>query len=90
MTREEAIVILKNISWQMGSVEREQNIEAINMAIEALSAESNCKDCKKRNNTTFFMDDEEALDVDAREVHNCFEPISTPIYDYMIGKGGAE
>lgn len=39
MTREEAIVILKNISWQMGSVEREQNIEAINMAIEALKAE---------------------------------------------------
>ena len=26
--------------------------------------------------------------VDAREVHNCFEPISTPIYDYMVGKGG--
>lgn len=25
--------------------------------------------------------------VDAREVHNCFEPISTPIYDYMVGKG---
>ena len=21
---------------------------------------------------------------------NCFEPISTPIYDYMVGKGGAE
>ena len=39
MTKEEAIVILKNISWQMGSVEREQNIEAINMAIEALKAE---------------------------------------------------
>lgn len=28
--------------------------------------------------------------VDAREVHNCFESISTPIYDYMVGKGGAE
>ena len=26
--------------------------------------------------------------VDARELHNCFEPISTPIYNYMIGKGG--
>ena len=24
--------------------------------------------------------------VNIREVHNCFEPISTPIYDYMIGK----
>ena len=37
MTKEEAIVILKNISWQMGSVEREQNIEAFCMAIEALT-----------------------------------------------------
>ena len=37
MTREEAIQWLKDISWQMGSVKRWQNIEAIDMAIEALS-----------------------------------------------------
>lgn len=36
MTKEETIQILKNISWQMGSVEREQNIEALNIAIESL------------------------------------------------------
>ena len=40
MTREEAITILKDISWQMGSVKRWENIEAIDMAIEALSAEA--------------------------------------------------
>ena len=39
MTREEAIYRLKNMAWLYGSAEREQNIEAINMAIEALSAE---------------------------------------------------
>ena len=37
MTREEAIYRLKNMAWLYGSVEREQNIEAIDMAIEALS-----------------------------------------------------
>lgn len=36
MNREEAITILKDISWQMGSVKRWENIEAIDMAIEAL------------------------------------------------------
>lgn len=40
MNREEAITILKNISWQMGSVKRWENIEAIDMAIEALSADT--------------------------------------------------
>lgn len=39
MTREEAIERLKNIAWLYGSVEREQNIEAIDMAIEALSVD---------------------------------------------------
>ena len=39
MTKEEAITILKDISWQMGSVKRWENIEAIDMAIEALQAE---------------------------------------------------
>lgn len=39
MTREEAITILKDISWQMGSVKRWENIEAIDMAIEALHRE---------------------------------------------------
>ena len=39
MTREEAITILKDISWQMGSVKRWENIEAIDMAIDALQAE---------------------------------------------------
>ena len=38
MTREEAITRLKNMAWLYGSAEREQNIEAIDMAIEALSA----------------------------------------------------
>lgn len=37
MTREEAITILKDISWQMGSVKRWENIEAVDMAIEALT-----------------------------------------------------
>lgn len=36
MTREEAIYRLKNMAWLYGSAEREQNIEAIDMAIEAL------------------------------------------------------
>ena len=47
MTREEAIYRLKNMAWLYGSVEREQNIEAIDMAIEALQTEVvRCKDCK--------------------------------------------
>lgn len=37
MTREEAIRRLKNMAWLYGSVEREPHIEAIDMAIEALS-----------------------------------------------------
>lgn len=36
MEREEAIERLKNMAWLYGSVEREQNIEAVDMAIEAL------------------------------------------------------
>lgn len=40
MTREEAIYRLKNMAWLYGSAEREQNIEAVDMAIEALSAET--------------------------------------------------
>ena len=40
MTREEAIYRLKNMAWLYGSAEREQNIEAIDMAIEALSADA--------------------------------------------------
>ena len=39
MTKEEAIYRLKNMAWLYGSAEREQNIEAIDMAIEALKAE---------------------------------------------------
>lgn len=48
MTREEAITRLKNMAWLYGSTEREQNIEAIDLAIEALSEPSivRCKDCK--------------------------------------------
>ena len=38
MTREEAIYRLKNMAWLYGSAEREQNIEAIDMAIEALQS----------------------------------------------------
>ena len=44
MTREDAIAILKDISWQMGSVKRWENIEAIDMAIEALSADAHNDD----------------------------------------------
>ena len=40
MTREEAITRLKNMAWLYGSAEREQNIEAIDMAIEALQADA--------------------------------------------------
>lgn len=40
MTREEAIYRLKNMAWLYGSAEREQNIEAIDMAIEALQNRS--------------------------------------------------
>lgn len=40
MTREEAIYRLKNMAWLYGSAEREQNIEAIDMAIEALQADT--------------------------------------------------
>lgn len=50
MTREEAITRLKNMAWLYGSVEREQNIEAIDMAIEALSdrpTDEWCTDCKE-------------------------------------------
>lgn len=59
MTRKEAIQKLMFIGEEVVS---ESQAEAIEMAIEALSAEPNCKDCKKRNNTTFFMDDEETID----------------------------
>ena len=40
MTREEAIYRLKNMAWLYGSAEREQNIEAIDMAIEALQTDA--------------------------------------------------
>ena len=38
MTREEAIYRLKNMAWLYGSAEREQNLEAIDMAIESLQS----------------------------------------------------
>lgn len=38
MTREEAIRRLKNMAWLYGNAEREPHIEAIAIAIEALSA----------------------------------------------------
>lgn len=40
MTREEAIYRLQNMAWIYGSAEREQNIEAVDMAIEALKADA--------------------------------------------------
>jgi hypothetical protein len=40
MTREEAITRLTNMAWLCGSAEREQNIEAIYMAIGALKADT--------------------------------------------------
>lgn len=46
MTMEEAIYRLKNMAWLYGSDEREQNLEAIDMAVEALQTEVvRCKDC---------------------------------------------
>ena len=48
MTNEEAIQVLKDISWQMGSVKRRQNIEAIDMAIESLQTESEWIPCSER------------------------------------------
>lgn len=58
MTRKEAITRLKNMAWLYGSAEREQNIEAIDMAIESLQTEVvRCKDCKHysvKGETTFF------------------------------------
>ena len=41
MTKEEAIERLNNIAWEMASVERIQNIKALDMAILALAAEPN-------------------------------------------------
>lgn len=38
MTKNEAKYRLKNMAWLYGSVEREQNLEAIDMAIEALKS----------------------------------------------------
>lgn len=49
MTKEEAIYRLKNMAWLYGSTEREQNIKAIDMAIESLERHLDivrCKDCK--------------------------------------------
>ncbi len=46
MTKEEVVTVLKDISWQMGSVKRWENIEAIDMAIEALSDQINCVKCE--------------------------------------------
>ena len=67
MKREEAITIIDNLHLiGCGRNQHEDDLKinvALDMAIEALSTEPNCKDCKKRNNTTFFMDDEEALDM---------------------------
>jgi len=69
MTREEAIAILKDISWQMGSVKRWENIEAIDMAIEALKAEPvRCKDCKHR----FYDESNEAYMCDRHEYGESF------------------
>ena len=48
MTRKEAIYRLKNMAWLYGSTEREQNIEAIDMAIEVLSDGIEWISCSKR------------------------------------------
>ena len=60
MTREEAIYRLKNMAWLYGSAEREQNIEAIDMAIEALQREDN------------FLKDLETNTPTERGVYQCF------------------
>ena len=70
MTREEAITILKDISWQMGSVKRWENIEAIDMAIEALSADRNILDELQRR----FEEEE----------HKAFENDKTGLKEHVV------
>ena len=80
MTREEAIQVLKRtIAYESDFAEAKQ------MAIEALKGgDAQMNEIKN----PYYM--QQTPSEDGREVHNCFEPISTPIYDYMVGKGGAE
>ena len=66
MTREEAIYRLKNMAWLYGSTEREQNIKAIDMAIEALKAEPiRCGECKHQDEceemVLFDVNDDEVM-----------------------------
>ena len=67
MTREEAIQILstrlENIAWLYGSVEREQNLEAIDMAIKALSVAN----LKEEFESAEYEDYEHATLVDIKE-----------------------
>ena len=57
MTKEEAIEILNNTSFFAPSMERVD--EAIDMAIEALSAEQNCDNCKEYGSYKCTKCDEE-------------------------------
>ena len=43
MTKEEAIEILSNMAWSAGSVDRNEILIAVSMAIKALKGESNDK-----------------------------------------------
>jgi len=60
VTREEAIYRLKNMAWLYGSAEREQNIKAIDMAIEALSADAVQVTSKLKNPCDSLLTDDSA------------------------------
>lgn len=69
MTREEAIYRLKNMAWLYGSAEREQNIEAIDMSIEALQTLEAVEKIKTEvlPQTEVYEDYEHATLVDIKE-----------------------
>ena len=79
MTREEAIYRLKNMAWLYGSAEREQNIEAIDMAIEALKREARFLKDFEDNTPTDLISRADAIeavqDVDTRVLISCDEVV---------------
>lgn len=73
MTKEEAIYRLQNMAWLYGSTEREQNIDAIDKAIEALQTDIvRCENCKHQDEceevVLFEVTDDEVI---GHRVHWC-------------------
>lgn len=73
MTKEEAIYRLQNMAWLYGSAEREQNIDAIDKAIEALQTDIvRCENCKHQDEceeiVLFEVTDDEVI---GHRVHWC-------------------